>query len=225
MTFDYDSATNAQTAIYRTFTVRALQDDCPSNPFEDRDCEPALAVWYDGTLTEYGDGALEPLTGLPGHWFSRHWRAICKALDLDESEHDKEARDARPDYDGSATLGDIRADLLRDALGEMKPSRYGRGSGSDYLAAVAALWALRGVEALDSSTSGYSQGDYADVLAVATPEWAARVGAPRESHASQCKAAVTLYGAWAWGGRLRMGNRFPGRGRARLMLGILWERS
>lgn len=49
-----------------------------------------------------------------------------------------------------------------------------------------------------TQSNGYSQGDSVLLLAVATPEWRKKAGAPDDC-ADQCKAACELYAAWAWG--------------------------
>lgn len=194
LSFDYESSADCETATYGALTVKAVRDSDAQNPFTDWDCEPPLMVWYDGTLTEYGEGIGEPLGAMSDRFISRRWRDIAAALDIKPEIISAEMRERAK----GERIADARRDYFESALDEMRPGRYG-GSGSDYLAALAKLWALNGVVALDSSTSGYSQGDYADVLAVALPSWADKVGAPRESHARQLEAAVALYGAWAWG--------------------------
>ncbi len=194
LSFDYSPAHDSEIVSYGALTIKAVRDDSPQNPFEDWDCEPPLLVWYDGSLTEYGDGICEPLAALSDWHISRRWRDIAAALDIKPETVEAEARDRAK----GERMADFRRDYFESALGEMRPSRYG-GSGADYLSALAKLWEIAGVVALDSCSRGYSQGDYADVLAVALPAWADKVGAPRESHARQLESAVKLYGAWAWG--------------------------
>lgn len=196
LSFDYDSARGEEIASYGALTIRAVRDESPANPFTDWDCEPPLLVWYDGSLTEYGDGICEPLVALSDWRISRRWREIAAALDIKPETVEAEARDRAK----GERMADFRRDYFESALADMRPSggRYGGGA-SDYFAALAKLWEIAGVEALDSCSRGYSQGDYADVLAVALPSWAEKVDAPRESHARQLESAVKLYGAWAWG--------------------------
>lgn len=194
LSFDYDSARGEETATYGALTIRAVRDESPANPFTDWDCEPPLLVWFDGNLTEYGDGICEPLAAISDWHMARRWRDIAAALDIKPETVEAEARDRAK----GERLADFRRDYFESALDDMRPSRWG-GGGSDYLAALAKLWEIAGVVALDSCSQGYSQGDYADVLAVALPAWAEKVGAPRDTHKRQLESAVKLYGAWAWG--------------------------
>lgn len=192
LSFDYDSARGEEIVSYGALTIRAVRDESPANPFTDWDCEPPLLVWYDGSLTEYGDGICEPLAAMSDSFISRRWRDIAAALDIKPEIVSAEMRDRAK----GERIADARRDYFESALAGWPICAL---SGSDYLAALAKLWAMQGVEALDSCSSGYSQGDYADVLAVAIPSWAKKVGAPRDTHKRQLEAAVKLYGAWAWG--------------------------
>lgn len=194
MPLNFDYSGESELATYRGFTVKAMRDDSPSNPFKEWDSEPYLAVNYDRSLTEYGDGGLDPMRGVSDSWINRNWRKAAGAIGCDIAAMVADMADrARGER-----IADARRDYLEGALDESRPSRYG-GNAGDYFESVAALWRMRGVEALASSSSGYSQGDYAECLAVALPEWADKVGAPRATHAAQLASAVKLYGAWAWG--------------------------
>lgn len=184
------NAPGYQRARYRGLVIEAHNDCDARNPFEEFDCEPDLVVLYDGRLTEYGKGSpLAPLSAISDAKLRRHLKAIARAVDLDSAELDREARQTQSDYGGGLT--DIKRDCLTDTLDGMNDS--------DRLEACAALWAIAGREALCTSTSGYSQGDYAELLLVASEQWQKLTGAPRDSHACQLKAAAKLYGAWAWG--------------------------
>lgn len=186
-----------QRAEYRGILIEAHRDGDAMNPFTDWDCEPPLVTCYDRSLTDYSDGdAMDPFAGLPDHWFSRNWRKLAVAFGEDPAALDTECRNAAKDWD--CTLTAARVDIFRERLDGILPGRDGYGF-SDAAETVAALWRLRGVEALATSSSGYCQGDYAELLIVATPEWAAKCGAPRDSHAEQLEAAADLYTAWAWG--------------------------
>lgn len=179
-----------QRARYRGLVLEAHNDCDARNPFEEWEGEPDLVVLYDGRFTEYGNGSpLEPLAAISDSKFRRHLKAIARAVDLCPDELDREAREAQRDYGGGLT--EHKRDKVGEALEEM--------SKGDKLEACAALWAIAGREALSTCTRGYSQGDYADLLLVASPEWEKLTGAPRDSHARQLEAAAKLYGYWAWG--------------------------
>ena len=189
-----------QRASYRGLVIEALQDCDASNPFESWDCEPPTLVYSggrNGSRSDYSDGACETaLDSIPDGKFRRHWRAIAEALDLKPEELHAEAIEEQKDYGGALT--DIKRELAERALEELKPSAYS-GNASDYLEALAALWRIAGREAVTWASSGYSQGDYASGLSVATPEWEEKTGAPRSSHKSQLEYAGKLWGYWAWG--------------------------
>jgi hypothetical protein len=186
-------------ALYRGLIIEAEQDSSPSNPFEDWDGEPPLAYYSDRDLTDYSDGeALDPFAGTSDAWFSRNWRALCAALEIDPAAHDEEVRQLQRDYPGN-NLAALRRQTFESALEEMKPGGYYGGNASDYFIALEALWALRKVEALHWNRNGYSQSDWAEGIAVATPAWAERVGAPADSHKRQLKNAADLWAAWAYG--------------------------
>lgn len=196
MQFSYDNRGNFEAATYRGFTIKALQDSDAPNPFADWDCEPPIAVYYDRSLTEYGDcgGMLDPLSGLSDSWINRRWKEAAQAIGCDLSAMVADVADRAQ----GERVADVRRDYLETALSDAQPSHYG-GNAGDYFESVAKLWNMRGVAAVADVTTGYCQGDYADVLCVALPAWAEKVGAPRSSHKAQIDYAVKLYGYWAWG--------------------------
>jgi hypothetical protein len=185
------------TAEYRGFHVKIYRDDSPSNPFEEWDGEPPMVrVLYGhggrADVEEFGDAdLLRPFrqSHVTPRQISRHWRAIAAALNLDADAADREARATQREYGGGLTT--IRRDQFEDALEGLHTA--------DQLEAAAKLWRIFGCEALATSSTGYSQSDYAYLLLIATPEWSTRVGAPRDTHARQLAAAAKLYGYWAWG--------------------------
>lgn len=68
---------------------------------------------------------------------------------------------------------------------------------------IAALCEAVGIPYCNTVSRGYSQGDWADVVAVALPAWvAATFGESPPSHdqlVETCKNDCELYGQWAWG--------------------------
>lgn len=201
LSFDYDDSRGCEVAEYRGLTIKAERDEFASNPFTDWDCEPPTMVisGRHGDCSDYSGGELDSPLELISDGklrLSRFWKAAAKAVDLCPVAFDQEAKERARDYGES--IIDARRELLSDALHDMRPSYYS-GNAGDYLSALADLWTLAGCEALSWSSQGYSQGDYADGLSVATPAWAKKVGAPVESHARQLEGARKLWGAWAWG--------------------------
>lgn len=72
-------------------------------------------------------------------------------------------------------------------------------SASDKMEFLVDVYAIKGIVAVAGCVTGYRQGDYADVLAVATESWIKKVGAPIESIARQLENAIEVYGSWAFG--------------------------
>lgn len=187
-----------QAAEYRGLVVEVHQDSDPMNPFEDMDGNPPTIV-YSGRSdwNDYANGECEAaLAAISDGRLLRHWQAIAKALDLFPNDVQSDALESQRDYGGR--LVDIKREAFESALDDMKPGIYG-GNAGDYLEALAALWAIAGRVAVAWSSSGYSQGDYADGISVATQAWEELTGAPVATHADQCEAMGTLWGAWAWG--------------------------
>jgi len=189
-----------QRADYCGLVIEAHQDTDARNPFTEYDCEPPTLVYFGRSdRNDYADGACEGVLDsaiIPDGKFRRHWRAIAKALDVDADALHAEAIESQRDYGGGLT--DIKRELCERALEELKPSHYS-GNAGDYLEALASLWAIAGREAVTWTSSGYSQGDYADGLSVATAEWEKLTCAPRDAHKRLLEAAGELWGAWAWG--------------------------
>jgi len=172
--------------------VKIEYDTSPSNPFTDGDCEPPILVYsgrYD--VTEYGL-SLSPPT-LTREQIAENVGAV-KSL-LDGTQPRSLLRALRTDCDMDSARYSDAVDLVNDALAEKMQTL----STSDQLEFLADVYRCAGIAAVCKSVRGYSQGDYAEVLAVALPEWVKRVGAPAESHARQLEHAVQLFGHYAFG--------------------------
>lgn len=182
------------TEEYKGHKIEIYCDLTASNPFEEWDCEPPIAVYYVGDIdcyaTKYGD-PLEPpaltreqikanlpdILELTGH---KSLLALC---------HDRWPTD-------TMSAEDCVNNAVLSACEGMRPS--------DLLEALASLWNMAGVPAIVRASSGYGQGDYAEVLAVATPEFQKACGnAPGywdgPDGIKSLEASIKLYGYWAWG--------------------------
>lgn len=182
------AATAYQIADYRGLQVRVFRDDSPQNPFEDWDCEPPLYAYF-GRNGERGYNLSLETPTLTRAQILEHKAEILAALGGMRSflEIVREYWGAWGAYDAVECVNDAisaHADDLHTA---------------DRLDFLADVWRWHGCESLATSVSGYSQGDWADLLIVATPEWAEKVGAPPETHARQLKSAARLYESWAFG--------------------------
>lgn len=198
LSWDWDAKwkrLSAAVASYRGLTIYAVQDSDAENPFEAWEGVPPTLVYHgrrDG-FSDYSDGALAaPFGAMNDRKIARNWRLIAHALDLSPAAVRQEIAERRADYGDTADA--TRRELFDEALNDMR-----HGNGSDYLESLATLWRIAGCSAATWASRGYSQGDGAEGLSVATPEWVKQTGAPKSSHESQCRAAGKLWGAWAWG--------------------------
>lgn len=185
--------TLVDTIEYRDHQIEIHHDFSPSNPFEDWDCEvPILVAYLDhARYSLHSYGVDEHLPHLERPVVLAHWRDILSVLNL------------RSDWQGLLSFAreELRYpyDPLDRALAQALDDDYRDRNASDKLELLERVYGWLGITAVLGSTTGYSQGDYAEVLAVATPEWVEKTGAPPESHKAQCEYAIKLYGYWAWG--------------------------
>lgn len=176
------------TISYRGYSIDVLIDFDARNPFKEFDCEPPCIVYAgrDG-FTEYGLDLAPPVftkaqikAALP---------ALKRALAINGtvlafcSEY---AYQYRRDYQNAV-------DLFNDAIGQ-----YIEGeSNSDRLECLAALYNAAGMPAVCTSVSGYSQGDYLELLLVGTPAYCEKIGTIPTLE--NLEASAELYGHWAFG--------------------------
>ncbi len=205
LSFEYNEKSGypaEHVASYRGLTIKAVQDECASNPWQDSDGFAPL-LWTSGE--SWQDDAAAEVESVLGstRYFSdyalgRKWAAICKALDCDAAEIDGEVKAERREYGGR--LADYRRDKLEAILSEARPSRGHWGGAIDYLDKLEALWQLAGSAALAFQRNGYSQSDSVLGLLVATPEWRAKMGIKAGADmASDLERQANTFGAYAFG--------------------------
>lgn len=225
LSFDYDSRSNESVAYVgghdasdAAYRVRMVQDCDASNPFEDEDGHWPMIVnagRRNGGMTDY-DKCKGPSLDRPFDRFSdgqliRLQGKICDAIGgayycpltgkfnaTIQDDWQAHKRDYREQYvsgrDGFAAMA---RDYFSDALAAV--------SDSDRLETLSALYDLLGIPNLCTSSHGYSQGDYAELLIVATPEAMAEFGWNKADRRDAAKVAADmqaqayLYSAWAWG--------------------------
>lgn len=175
------------TLDYRGYTIRIAREDYAENPFEAWDCEPPILVYYDGYIREHGLEFRPPF--LTKEEIAKNAQSILE--ELGERCMFTILREGVEGYRYYNDSVDIVNDRIVDHFESLVKS--------DALEFLATVWRWKGCEAVCKASRGYSQGDYAEVLAVATPEWAEKVGASKEHHAKSLEYAVKLYGHWAWG--------------------------
>jgi len=177
-----------QTIDYQGYTIEILLDHYPENPFSDWDCEPPIIVLNEGSFDEYGLDATVP--ELSRDEIEANLSDIKMTFGYDRliSALTYHCRHYR------GTYYDV-AEMVNSALSEYAEQLHN----SDKLDLIATVYQWKGIPVVCKSIHGYSQGDYAVVLAVALPEWTNRVGAPHDTLTYQLEGAIRLYANWAYG--------------------------
>jgi hypothetical protein len=207
LSFEYDESSgypSVSVVEYRGLTIKAVQDESPSNPWQDSDgLAPMIWTSGDGLNDESGRYDIEsPLNAsrFSDYRLGRDWAKLCAAVGVsDPAALEAELKQERKEYGGR--LADYRRDKLEEYLGELKPSGYRSwGAACDYLDALETLWTMAGVEALDFQRSGYSQGDTVRGLLVALPEWREAMGITAgHDMRADLERQADLFGAYAFG--------------------------
>lgn len=175
-------------AEYKNLVIRAVRDECPTNPFEEWDGHWPMLSYYDRTLNDTVEGLGDVLGRFTDAQIIHDQKAIDAILG------------AGPFHDGET---DELVKWVRDPvwLREAFDEALGYTEGSKRLDALAELLDLLGVPYLNTSSHGYCQGDYTELLIVATPEAVKehRPDATPDELKSDMEGQAKLYGAWAWG--------------------------
>jgi len=94
--------------------------------------------------------------------------------------------------DLTGPAADAVNDAISYALDSMPPS--------DRLEALATLYRAVGIPAVCATRHGHTQGDWAEILAVATPEWLEAVGAgPESDQEAALLSSINTFAAWLHG--------------------------
>lgn len=180
------------------YRLQFYVDSDPSAPWEDDGALPL--IWTedrDGFSKEGARGfdLLNPFPFLKDRAIRANLAEIAGLVGYGGA--DAFNRDARAYYP-DLPLAEARRALLDDCRPEVPATQTG-------LETLARFWTLAGVPAAVSVSRGYSQGDWAAILTVAHPEAVKAFGfrtmrAYRKACPNDHKAAVTAWGAYAWGG-------------------------
>lgn len=173
-----------ESATYCGYTIHAEVEDGPSNPFKDWDCEPPILVHTDRTVTGYGLDHCAP--SLTREEIKLHASEIAAFLGASTLLR------AIRDY---IAPGDDAVDLINQAV----DGNVSNASNSEKLDLIGEVWSWKGAEHVSVSRNGYSQGAWAEVLVVATPEWKKRMGITEPMTDESLEATADLYAAWAYG--------------------------
>lgn len=178
------------TETYKGFTIEIIPDDSPENPFEAWDCNPPIAVYSDRNITEYATqyGNVNSVPTLTREQIKANLKEILDLLGYTSVFGLRELR--------RYTDTDI-ADAINDGLSDFLDNEYT----SDRLKHLESFWQMAGIPALLKTVRGYSQGDYAEVLAVATPEFQKACGNEKDfwDNPESLKPSIELFGDWCFG--------------------------
>jgi hypothetical protein len=178
--------------------IRAVRDDHPENPFDnwdgtwpmlvrsERGAKPTL---YDKTN---GPRVDDPLNRISDAQLVHDQITIAKLLDTTIEA----VTQYSDDFDGSE--GQVKYSRDADFLRTEFQNILDDGREDAKLELYAQLFEIAGVKAHCGMSTGHSQGDWAEVLVVATPEAIKEFGCAEVTD-DDLKAQVKLYGAWAWG--------------------------
>jgi hypothetical protein len=200
--FEYDDRSNELIATSGRYRVRAIQDESAECPFTAWDGHWPMITYYRNrghNFTAYdnceGPSLDDPIARFSDGQLVRHQSAIIAAIGdgHDVASLAEHKRDYRSDYCSMAAL--IR-DYCSDALQAV--------SDADKLETFVVLYDLLRIPYLCTSSHGYSQGDYVELLIVATPEaceqfdWKAGQR-NSDDFAKDMKSQLSLYSDWVWG--------------------------
>lgn len=157
--------------------IEIWYDQDAENPFEAWDCEPELmyGTGRHGIITDCSKGNIisEIRTKATEGMVKRHIRTICDDIldiDLDWCENFNQSHDEVLSEIGSASLKELSK-----------------------------LCDLFKIPCLYYTSTGYSQGDWADVLLVCTDQFFEVSGCSRKDAERILKESRKLFDAWVWG--------------------------
>jgi hypothetical protein len=159
--------------------IKIWRDECPSNPFTDWDCEPNL-MWEGGRNygQDYSKGEIAKFIAyFPSDGqIIKHQKQLAYELGID-LEYFKQMGFSKDDK-----ISDIRS-AIRDAS----------------LAELVTVCELFKIPHTQYTSTGYSQGDWADVLIVLTDEFFERTGCDKKNSDSILEGTANLFNAYMWG--------------------------
>ena len=159
--------------------VTIWRDDYPTNPFTDWDCEPDL-MWEGGR--NYGDdyskgNIAEFIAGFPSDGqIIKHQQKLAEILEID-LEYFKAYGHSKEDK-----ISDIRHSIQHACM--------------DDLVSICKLFK---VPHKSYTSTGYSQGDWADVLIVLTDKFFERTGCDKNNSESILDGTANLFNGYMWG--------------------------
>jgi hypothetical protein len=151
----------------------------PLNPFTEFDCEPGLMNSSNGpAITDYSNGDITQFiqdSATDGK-IIRHQKAIAEILEID--------------LEWYRHVGLSKEDKSSEIRSEMTDAS---------IEDLGKLCELLKVPYNQYTSTGYSQGDWADVLIVLTDEFFTRTGCEKKNSTEILEGTAKLFDQWAWG--------------------------
>jgi hypothetical protein len=164
-----------ETILYRGFSIDITHDDFPLNPFRDWDGLPPLMYKSQHNNADFSDGQIKDYLSnyLTDTKLAYHQKTLCKMFSEDHNVF--------KDYILSDKLSEIR-DMINDASFKEMTN----------------FCVLFEIPHLHIQSTGYSQGDWADIFICTTESFLEENGDEPLRDEVMIDASK-LFGYWAWG--------------------------
>jgi hypothetical protein len=182
------------TEEYRGYKIEIYADADARNPWKEWDGNPPIAVYSDRSIDEYGTeyGNANEVPNLNREQIKANLPAILNLTGA------KTVRGLL--RESNISLLDYYPGSIADAINEAITEFVENQGNSDRLESLETLFNIAGIPALLKSIRGYSQGDYAEVLAIATPKFREAMGNPEDYWKDRgLRDSIQLFADWAYG--------------------------
>lgn len=159
--------------------IKIIHDSSPQCPWTDWDCEPDLMFSGGrGNERDFSEGSIVSfiVNKAETNTIIRHQKALAEILEIDLQYF--------KDY---SFTKDEKADDIRNEFYSANIEQLGK------------LCELFKIPYTQYNSTGYSQGDWADVLIVLTDEFYKRTGCSPKNAESILEGTAELFDQWAWG--------------------------
>lgn len=174
-----------ETQGYKGHTIKIFYDDNPENPWEAWEGNMPLIYISGRNEKDYSDGNIDRyiLSQLTTNKVIRHQGKLLAILNIEKADFNLNYPSV--DYSKQERADEIE-NLLSDEIENIEVKK--------------ALCQLLKIPYLNTSRSGYSQGDYADIFICPTAEFFKETGYTLKHFTEEAMAqAADLWAAWAYG--------------------------
>lgn len=191
--FEIDSQGEYAAQVGR-YTVKIIREDYAESPWESWEGNPP----YIRAGERYGEspsevGNFPDVLDIVGGWSREQAKEFARMFAADVGAQSiRELWKEMAESEGPFAAGSDIASKLFDMWEIEAPS-------GNPLDVYAAAFRVAGWTYLEHTSTGYSQGDYAELVFVWTPREIEKYGVPRDRLAESLESAAKLYDAWAWG--------------------------